>query len=55
MTASVLQSFIGGRWLGTQAAQTLHSAINGRPIASTHAERIDFAEAVAYEIGRAHV
>jgi oxepin-CoA hydrolase/3-oxo-5,6-dehydrosuberyl-CoA semialdehyde dehydrogenase len=45
---TTLQSFIGGRWLGTQAAQTLHSAINGRPVASTHAEAIDFGEAVAY-------
>ena len=45
---TTLQSFIAGRWLGTQAAQTLHSAINGRPIASTHAESIDFGEAVAY-------
>jgi oxepin-CoA hydrolase/3-oxo-5,6-dehydrosuberyl-CoA semialdehyde dehydrogenase len=43
-----LQSFIGGRWLGTQGAQQLHSAINGRPVASTHAEAIDFGEAVAY-------
>jgi len=45
---STLQSFIAGRWLGTQGAQLLHSAINGRPVASTHAEAIDFGEAVAY-------
>src|SRR6185369_2805817 len=45
---TTLQSFIAGRWLGTQGAQVLHSAINGRPVASTHAEAIDFAEAVAY-------
>jgi len=45
---TTLQSFIAGRWLGTQAAQTLHSAVNGRPIASTHSEAIDFGEAVAY-------
>ncbi len=43
-----LQSFIAGRWLGMQGAQVLHSAINGRPVASTHAEAIDFGEAVAY-------
>jgi oxepin-CoA hydrolase / 3-oxo-5,6-dehydrosuberyl-CoA semialdehyde dehydrogenase len=43
-----LQSFIAHRWLGTQPSQTLHSAVNGRPVASTHAEAIDFAEAVAY-------
>ena len=48
MTIIPLQSFIAGRWFGTQAAQVLHSAINGRPVASTHAERIDFGEAVAY-------
>jgi oxepin-CoA hydrolase/3-oxo-5,6-dehydrosuberyl-CoA semialdehyde dehydrogenase len=45
---TTLQSFIAGRWLGTQGAQVLHSAINGRPVASTHAESIDFGEAVAY-------
>jgi oxepin-CoA hydrolase / 3-oxo-5,6-dehydrosuberyl-CoA semialdehyde dehydrogenase len=43
-----LQSFIANRWLGTQPSQTLHGAVNGRPVASTHAEAIDFAEAVAY-------
>ena len=48
MTTTALQSFIAGRWLGTQGAQVLHSAINGRPVASTHAESIDFGEAVAY-------
>jgi len=45
---TTLQSFIGGRWLGAQGAQVLHSAINGLPVASTHAEAIDFGEAVAY-------
>ena len=50
MTTStpILQSFIGGRWLGQQAAQTLHSAVNGRPVASTHAEAIAFDEAVQH-------
>ncbi len=43
-----LQSFIGGRWLGAEAAQLLASAIDGRPVAHTHAEAIDFGEAVAY-------
>jgi oxepin-CoA hydrolase/3-oxo-5,6-dehydrosuberyl-CoA semialdehyde dehydrogenase len=42
----VLQSHIAGRWLGLQPAQTLASAINGRAVAATHAEAIDFAEAV---------
>lgn len=41
-----LQSFIGGRWLGQQGAQELRSAINGRAVASTHAESIDFGEAL---------
>jgi oxepin-CoA hydrolase/3-oxo-5,6-dehydrosuberyl-CoA semialdehyde dehydrogenase len=42
----ILQSFIGGRWLGQQGAQVLLSAVNGRPVASTHAESIDFGEAL---------
>lgn len=41
-----LQSFIAGRWLGQTPAQTLASALDGRPVAATHAEAIDFAEAV---------
>ncbi len=41
-----LQSHIAGRWLGTQAATALRSAINGQTVAHTHAEAIDFAEAV---------
>ena len=44
----VLQSHIAGRWLGRQPAQVLHSAINGRPVACTHAEAPDFAEALAH-------
>ncbi|MDM0001422.1 phenylacetic acid degradation bifunctional protein PaaZ [Variovorax sp. J22P240] len=42
----ILQSFIGGRWLGEQGAQVLRSAVNGRPVASTHAESIDFGESL---------
>ena len=45
---NTLQSYIGGRWIGTTPAQTLKSAINGRPVAATHAEALDFAEAVQY-------
>ena len=45
---TTLQSYIAGQWLGRQAGQTLRSAINGRPVASTHAEAIDFAHAVDY-------
>ena len=44
----LLQSHIAGRWLGATPAQTLRSAINGRPVAATHAEVIDFGEAVHF-------
>ena len=43
---TTLQSHIAGRWVGHEAAQTLRSAINGQAVATTHAEGIDFAEAV---------
>jgi oxepin-CoA hydrolase/3-oxo-5,6-dehydrosuberyl-CoA semialdehyde dehydrogenase len=43
-----LQSFIGGRWQGKEAANALHSALDNRVIYHTHAEQIDFAEAVHY-------
>jgi oxepin-CoA hydrolase/3-oxo-5,6-dehydrosuberyl-CoA semialdehyde dehydrogenase len=46
MTAAVLQSHIAGRWLGAKPAQLLRSAVNGKPVASTHAESIDFGEAL---------
>ena len=45
---TVLQSFIGGRWVGSQAAQTLRSAINGQAVAQTHAESLDFGEALHF-------
>src|SRR3954469_18321020 len=44
----VLQSYIGGHWVGREAAQELRSAINGKPVASTHAEKLDFAQAVGH-------
>ncbi len=47
MTAT-LQSFIAGHWHGSQGAQLLRSAIDGQPVAHTHAEAIDFGEAVAH-------
>jgi oxepin-CoA hydrolase / 3-oxo-5,6-dehydrosuberyl-CoA semialdehyde dehydrogenase len=47
-----LQSYIGGRWIGTRAAQTLRSAVNGKPVAATHAEAIDFGEALASARGK---
>jgi len=44
----VLQSFIAGRWIGQQSAQQLLSAVNGQTVAQTHAEAIDFGDAVHY-------
>lgn len=44
----VLQSYIGGQWLGETPAKALPSAINGETIAHTHEESIDFAQAVEY-------
>ncbi len=46
MTAAVLQSFVASRWIGSKPAQVLRSAVNGQPVASTHAEALDFAEAL---------
>ncbi|MBS0445559.1 MAG: phenylacetic acid degradation bifunctional protein PaaZ [Proteobacteria bacterium] len=46
--SSTLQSLIAGRWLGREAAQPLKSAINGRTVFHTHAEAIDFGEALAH-------
>ncbi|WP_332813305.1 phenylacetic acid degradation bifunctional protein PaaZ [Ramlibacter sp.] len=48
MTTPILQSYIAGRWVGGEAAQLLRSAVNGQPVASTHAEQLDFAEAVQH-------
>ena len=47
----VLQSHIAGRWLGRESAQPLRSAVDGRPVAATHAEAIDFGEALAHARG----
>lgn len=46
MSTPTLQSFIAGRWLGSQGATVLRSALNGQPLSRTHEETIDFAEAV---------
>ncbi|CAN5293264.1 phenylacetic acid degradation bifunctional protein PaaZ [soil metagenome] len=43
---TTLQSLIAGRWLGTTSAVALHSAVNGRLVHHTHAETIDFGEAL---------
>jgi oxepin-CoA hydrolase/3-oxo-5,6-dehydrosuberyl-CoA semialdehyde dehydrogenase len=45
---ATLQSWIGGRWLGQQPSVPLHSALNHALIYHTHAEKIDFDEAVTY-------
>lgn len=47
-TPTTLQSFIGGRWIGQQAAQELRSALNGTTVAYTHEEALDFGEATQY-------
>src|SRR6476469_10623667 len=47
-TPSTLQSYIAGRWQGESAHQPLHSALNNSLIYHTHAEKIDFEEAVVY-------
>ncbi len=47
-TISTLQSLIGGRWIGEQAAVPLHNALDNSLIYHTHAESIDFGEAVSY-------
>lgn len=46
--APILQSFIGDRWIGQQAAQALRSAVNGQVVAHTHEEALDFAEAIQH-------
>jgi oxepin-CoA hydrolase/3-oxo-5,6-dehydrosuberyl-CoA semialdehyde dehydrogenase len=50
-TITTLQSLIGGRWLGAQASLPLHSALDSSLIYHTHAEKIDFDEAVSYARG----
>jgi oxepin-CoA hydrolase / 3-oxo-5,6-dehydrosuberyl-CoA semialdehyde dehydrogenase len=45
---TTLQSYIAGRWVGRDPAQTLRSAVNGKAVYATHAEAIDFGEAVEH-------
>ncbi len=45
---TTLQSHIAGRWLGTEPAQALRSAVDGRVVAHTHADAIDFGEALEH-------
>lgn len=39
-----LRSLCAGRWIGTEPAQTLRSAVTGAPVFYTHREPIDFAQ-----------
>ena len=50
---TLLRSRIAGRWIGTDPAQALRSALDGRVVAHAHADAIDFGEAVAHarEVG----
>ena len=45
---SVLQSYIAGRWVGSAAGSRLSSAIDGSAIHHTHADSIDFGEALSF-------
>ena len=45
---TTLQSYIAGRWIGAAGAQALRSAVNGQALFATHAEPIDFGEAVEH-------
>ncbi|MCX2862824.1 phenylacetic acid degradation bifunctional protein PaaZ [Paucibacter sp. PLA-PC-4] len=53
MSTPILQSLIANRWVGVEQGRSLHSAINGRAVAHTHAESLDFAESLAYARGHA--
>ncbi|MCE9657856.1 MAG: phenylacetic acid degradation bifunctional protein PaaZ [Burkholderiales bacterium] len=45
---SILQSLIADRWVGSRAGASLASAIDGSTIRHTHAEEIDFGEALGH-------
>ena len=53
MPTPTLQSLIADRWVGAEPAAALRSAIDGHAGAHTHAEALDFAEAVdhAHRVG----
>jgi oxepin-CoA hydrolase/3-oxo-5,6-dehydrosuberyl-CoA semialdehyde dehydrogenase len=51
-TPTTLQSLIADRWIGREPSAALASAIRGEAIHHTHAESIDFGEALQF--GRAH-
>ena len=46
MNPTQLQSYIGGRFVGTRAGAALASAVDGRTVAFAHADELDFGEAV---------
>ncbi|MEO6032940.1 MAG: phenylacetic acid degradation bifunctional protein PaaZ [Burkholderiaceae bacterium] len=46
--APILQSLIADRWVGEQAGVALLSAVSGRLIHHSHAESLDFGEAVRF-------
>ncbi|AEB58905.1 phenylacetic acid degradation bifunctional protein PaaZ [Ectopseudomonas mendocina] len=46
--APILQSFIGGHWIGQNGAQVLRSALNGEALFRTHEETLDFGEALHF-------
>ena len=48
---SILQSLIADRWVGSRAGARLVSAIDGTAIHHTHADAIDFGEALAFGRG----
>ena len=48
---STLQSLIAGRWIGSRPGAALHSAVNGRIVFHTHADALDFGEALAFARG----
>ncbi|HET6599495.1 MAG TPA: hypothetical protein VFG60_05990, partial [Burkholderiaceae bacterium] len=48
MTAPILQSLIADRWVGGEAGVPLLSAVSGRLIHHTHAESLDFGEALQF-------
>ena len=47
----ILQSLIADRWIGSRAGSRLVSAIDGSAIHHTHADAIDFGEALAFGRG----
>jgi oxepin-CoA hydrolase/3-oxo-5,6-dehydrosuberyl-CoA semialdehyde dehydrogenase len=44
----IVQSWIADRWIGSDRGAALESAIDGRTIGHAHADRPDFAEALAH-------